>query len=141
MELREAVEQELDRRGWSQAYVARRLGVKRAAVNNIVQGRSMGGSGLAIKLLALLGIDPASIDIEGLASASSVVAPDATPRQYHPGVEALAADATLRARHHVTDAEIAALRRAVLDRPLDTATIAVMMLNVYRIQADLEEAD
>lgn len=61
-----------------------------------------------------------------------VVAP--APTQAHPGVDALAADADLCARHHVTDAELAELRRFSLPngKPMATVAAALRGLDLLR---------
>lgn len=57
------------------------------------------------------------------------------PAQSHPGVEALAADAALRARHHVTDVEMDRLRQ-VSSLPgglvIATAEAALRFVDAFR---------
>jgi transcriptional regulator with XRE-family HTH domain len=55
-------------------------------------------------------------------------------RQHHPGIEALAANRHLRARHHVTEREIEQLREIRTTRPIQTEMAALMMVMALRME-------
>ena len=123
------------RRGWSQAAVARRVGVTPGQMNNIEKGRSRAGTEVLARLLALYETTPADIlkqeEIAQMDQAPQQEAPD------HPGVRELAANAEACRAHHIAPEELQELASLVLIRrgqavSLQTAQEALQVLQSLR---------
>ena len=125
--------QQREARGWSQAGVARRVGVTRSQMNNIEAGRSRAGTEVLAQLMALYDATPADLlKQEEVAQVEHQEAPD------HPGVRELAASRELSERHHVTPAELQELAALILLRQgqpvtLHTAQDALAALQTLRM--------
>lgn len=119
---------ERERRGWSQAWVARRIGVTRGQMNNIEGGRSNASAETLAALCALFETTPAQMIEASERAASQEAAPAAIA---HPGLDAMGANAPLRARHRIDDAELDEVRQWVTGRGVVVATARVRVSRVW----------
>lgn len=55
-------------------------------------------------------------------------------RQQHPGIEALAANRNLMARHHISAGELEQLREIRMSRPIQDEMAALMMVMALRME-------
>lgn len=101
--------EERRRRGWSQAAVARRVGVSRSQINNIEAGRAGGSARVLEALCRLYGIEPEAIGL----LLNPAEAPQ-LPEPNNPGVALLAADTDTCRRHKITLEELHRLSRLLI---------------------------
>lgn len=128
---------EREKRGWSQAWVARRVGVGRSQMNNIEAGRSRASAETLQALCALFDTTPAQM-LEDMKREQRQTEAQPPPPIHHPGIEDLAADAELRTRYGVTAEELELLRQGIYPVVIRSKRTALELLLALR-SALLEE--
>lgn len=119
--------QQREKRGWSQAWVARRIGVSRGQMNNIEGGRSRASAEALQALCALFETTPAQM-LADMESKQETASEGTVAKVVHPGVEELSKDRKLMETCGITDAMIAAARTLFLvgadGKPITITTVA-----------------
>lgn len=121
MEYAAVFKAERNRRGWSQAAVARRVGVSRSQINNIEAGRTGGSARVLEALCRIYGLEPDAIGL--------LLNPVETPRlpePNNPGVALLAADTDACRRHKITLEELHRLSRLLITIDHEVIPIATV---------------
>lgn len=116
--------EERERRGWSQARVARNIGVTPGQMCNIEKGRSRAGDEKLTALYALFETTPAQIraDMERRErEATNMEQVQHPPVLSHPGIDALQIVLFGDPKQRITEAELEELRRNPGARPLLSA--------------------
>lgn len=128
MEYADLFRREREARGWTQAAVARRIGVTRSQMCSIEKGRSRAGAEVLLRLCNLYGIDPQTV--------GAIPEPrhEAAPPD-HPGVRALAADARLCHAHRITHEELGHLAQLRLAYGSETVVMATAQEALAMLQA------
>lgn len=120
--------QQREKRGWSQAWVARRVGVTRSQMNNIEAGRSRASGETLQALCALYEATPAQI----VADTERAKEPPTPAPKVHPGIDELAADAATLTRYGITPGEMDLLRSCIYPVTITTKRTALDLLLALR---------
>jgi len=123
---REELAERLDRVPFSARKVALRAGVSPGYVSDVKNRKA---HSLTLETAGLI-----NAALDELANEAKPEPPASPAAQSHPGVEALAADVTMRARCNISDEDITDLRSMILPAPVQSKELALVIAAALKSQ-------